>query len=146
MDADWDKLIAERIAAMPPPCEHEFGGWREFEDHRGMEGSPMRKRPANVAERAHMDRVAQMPCLVSGERPVTLHHCTGYADRMGRLPRSHRLIVPLAARFHLIQHGPIYSVEALSHRGFFRVHGIDLLAEAKRLEAESVAMGVLSDG
>lgn len=106
----------------------------------------MRKRPANVAERAHMDRVAQMPCLVSGERPVTLHHCTGYADRMGRLPRSHRLIVPLAARFHLIQHGPIYSVEALSHRGFFRVHGIDLLAEAKRLEAESVAMGVLSDG
>jgi len=95
---------------------------------------------------AHMARVAALPCLVSGERPVTVHHCTGYADRAGRFARSDRLVVPLAARFHLIQHGPRYSVEALGHQGFFKVHGIDLLAEAKRLEAESVAMGVLSDG
>ena len=34
---DWDAKIAEAIAAMGPPCEHEFGGWREFEDGRGGE-------------------------------------------------------------------------------------------------------------
>jgi hypothetical protein len=89
------------------------------------------------AERAHMERVAAMPCLVSGEWPVTLHHCTGYADRMGRLSRSHRLVVPLAARFHLIQHGPRESVEALGHRGFYELHGVDLMAVAVRLWEES---------
>ena len=34
---DWDALIAERIAKMPPPCDHEFGGWREFDDGNGGE-------------------------------------------------------------------------------------------------------------
>ncbi len=94
-----------------------------------------------------MDRVAQLGCLISGT-PATLHHVTGYADRMGRFTRSHRLIVPLAPWFHLIQHDPrqIMSVEALGHRGFYQEHGIDLLAEARRLEAESVAMGVLANG
>lgn len=34
---EWDRLIAERIAAMPPPCDHDFGGWRDFDDGRGGE-------------------------------------------------------------------------------------------------------------
>ena len=62
---------------------------------------------------------------------------------MGRLPRSHRLVVPLAPEYHLIQWGPRKSVEALGHRGFYREYGIDLLAEAQRLEAESVGLGIL---
>ena len=96
-------------------------------------------------EQRHMDRVASLPCLVSGDRPVTLHHVTGDAHVMGRLPRSHRLIVPLAREYHQHTHGPKYSVEALGHRGFYQEWGIDLLAEAKRLEAESVAMGILPE-
>ena len=36
-------------------------------------------------EQRHMDRVASLPCLVSGNRPVTLHHVTGDAHVMGRL-------------------------------------------------------------
>ena len=91
-------------------------------------------------ERWHMDRVAQLPCLVSGRRPVTLHHVTGYADRMGRFTRSHKLVVPLAAEFHLIQHGPHYSVEALGHRGFYLTHGIDLFAAGNALWDESVEL------
>jgi len=90
-----------------------------------------------------MDRVSQLPCLVSGQTPVTLHHVTGYADRMGRFSRSHRLIVPLAPEYHLIQHGPYGSVEALGHRGFYQEWGIDLHREARRLEAESVKLGIL---
>ena len=35
-----------------------------------------------------------------------------------------------------IQWGPHDSVEALGHRGFYRVHGIDLMAEAERLARE----------
>lgn len=92
-----------------------------------------------------MDRVAGLPCLVSGKRPVTLHHVTGYADRMGRFSRSHRLIVPLAPEYHLIQHGPRSSVEALGHRGFYDAHGVDLLAEARWLEQESIALGILPE-
>lgn len=90
-------------------------------------------------EKRHMERVAGLPCLVSGQRPVTLHHVTGYADRKGRFARSHRLVVPLAPEYHLIQHDPhqTMSVEALGHRGFYQEWGIDLLAEAERLWRES---------
>ncbi len=91
----------------------------------------------DAAERAHMDRVAQMPCLVCGVRPVTLHHVTGYADRIGRIARSHKLLVPLCEAHHLIQHGPHDSVERLGHRGFYEVHGIDLYAVATRLWEKS---------
>lgn len=102
--------------------------------------APMRKskrssyKPAKV--RFHMNRVAALGCLVSGEA-ATLHHVTGYADRMGRIARTDRCIVPLALRFHLIQHGPRESLEALGHRGFFLTHGIDLFAEGNRLWAET---------
>lgn len=90
-----------------------------------------------------MDRVAQLPCLVSGERPVTLHHVSASSHVSGRLPRSHQLVVPLAPRYHLIQHGPKDSVEALGHRGFYKMHGIDLLAEAEFLRTESIMEGLL---
>jgi len=105
----------------------------------------MAKRAPSTAEKRHMDRVAGLPCLVSGKLPVTLHHVTGYASVMGRFARSHRLVVPLAPEYHLIQHGPKSSVEALGHRGFFLTYGIDLLAEAQWLETESVALGVLPE-
>lgn len=75
--------------------------------------------------------VAAHGCLVSGEE-ATLHHVTGYSDRPGRFSRDEWLVVPLAPRFHLIQHGPRWSVEALGHQGFFRIHGIDLYDEAMR--------------
>ena len=89
-----------------------------------------------------MDRVAQLPCLVSGERPVTLHHVSASSHVIGRLPRSHSLVVPLIERFHLIQHDPYFSVEALGHQGFYLHHGIDLLAEAETLKLESLYLGI----
>lgn len=84
-----------------------------------------------------MDRVATLPCLACGAQPVTLHHVTGHADRMGRFSRSHKLVVPLCPRHHLIQHGPHESVERLGHQGFYREHGVDLKAEAERLWSEN---------
>lgn len=112
---------------------------------RTLSHGRMKPRAAKCPE--HMARVAKLPCLVGGcGWPATVHHVTGYADKAGRITRSDRLVVPLCPRHHQIQHGPRYSVEALGHRGFAREYRLDLLAEAMRLEAESVAMGVLSDG
>jgi len=86
-----------------------------------------------VAVQRHHARIGCLPCLVSGQYGVTLHHVTGYADKPGRFARSDWLVVPLAPEYHLIQFGPKTSVEALSHQGFFEAYGIDLLAEAERL-------------
>lgn len=83
-------------------------------------------------EKRHLARVAEMPCLVCGGRS-TVHHVTAYADRMGRVSRSHKRVTPLCPRHHQIQWGPHESVEALGHRGFYQVHGIDLMAEAERI-------------
>ena len=92
----------------------------------------MAKKAATKAEREHMAYIASLPCLVCGGQ-ATVHHVTGYADRMGRFSRDHMLTAPLCPRHHQIQHGPFDSVEALGHRGFYNAYGIDLLEEARRL-------------
>lgn len=98
-----------------------------------------RRQQPTVAEKRHLARVAAMPCLVSGERPVTVHHVTA-SIHGGRLSRSHKRIVPLAPRYHQIIYdekaSDPQSVERLGHRGFFEKHGIDLLAVAERLWRE----------
>lgn len=89
--------------------------------------------------RFHMNRVAALGCLVCGEA-ATLHHVTSTGNGSRDVTRSDKLIVPLAPGFHLIQHGPHDSVEAIGHAGFKRVHGIDLFAEAVRLWEETTAI------
>lgn len=81
-----------------------------------------------------MAMVAQMPCLVCGGQS-TVHHVTA-SIHGGRRSRSDFLTVPLCPRHHQIQFGPHDSVEALGHGGFYRVHEIDLLAEAQRIARE----------
>ncbi len=94
--------------------------------------------PPTAEERRHIAAVAKMPCLVSGKRPVTVHHVSA-SIHGGRIARSHKRIVPLAPEYHLIQFGPKTSVEALGHGGFHTTYGIDLLAVADRLwEARNV--------
>jgi hypothetical protein len=83
-------------------------------------------------ERQHLANVASLPCLACGVKPVTVHHVTATVHG-GRISRSHQRVVPLCPKHHQIQHGPKVSVEALSHAGFYRMHGIDLLKEADRL-------------
>lgn len=92
------------------------------------------KKTAPAAEREHMAWVAGLGCLVCS-RPATVHHVT--SDGYKRITRSNWLTAPLCPVHHQIQHGPYESVEALSHAGFTREYGIDLLAEAQRLEKES---------
>ena len=94
--------------------------------------------PPTPEEKRHIERVRKLPCLVCGVQPVTLHHVS--SDGTKRIARSHKLVTPLCARHHLIQHGPKESVEALGHAGFYREHWIHLLVEAERLWAETEAL------
>lgn len=98
----------------------------------------MPKKSPTAAERAHMAYVASLPCLVCGGRS-TVHHVTGYADRMGRVSRSHMRVVPLCNEHHQIIWGPKTSVEALGHRGFYHTYGIDLMAVAEQLAEPSAS-------
>lgn len=95
----------------------------------------------NALESQHMDRVAKMPCLVCG-RASTVHHVTGYADRMGRFARSHKCVVPLCPKHHQKVFDPVdadpISVEGLGHRKFFEKHGKDLFAIANQLWEQTV--------
>jgi hypothetical protein len=93
--------------------------------------------PPTAAEREHMDRVADLPCLVGGgcAGRVTLHHVS--SDGYKRIARSHQRVVPLCERHHQIQHGPRESVEALGHAGFKITYGLDLLVEADCLWSDS---------
>ena len=77
-----------------------------------------------------MEYVASLGCLVCGGLS-TVHHVT--SDGYKRITRSNYLVTPLCPVHHQIQHGPRESVEALSHAGFTRAYGIDLLAVAHTL-------------
>lgn len=93
--------------------------------------------PPTAEERRHIESVASMPCLVCKMRPVQVHHVTATIHG-GRISRSHKRITPLCFKHHKIEGGP-YSVEALSHSGFYRAWGIDLLQVADALWQHSTA-------
>lgn len=90
-------------------------------------------KPANAAERRHFQRISEMPCLVCNRWPVDVHHVIGYADRMGRAPKRHDRVTPLCKEHHDVQHGPLTSVHALGHRGFYEAYQIDLMQVAEQL-------------
>lgn len=56
------------------------------------------KRKPTKSEREHMDRVAQLPCMVCGTHPVELHHPR---RGMGMAMRASNLdVIPLCAAHH----------------------------------------------
>lgn len=101
-----------------------------------------RRKEPTALEKRHWNRIAAMGCLACGA-PAQIHHVTAYADRMGRIARSHQLVAPLCQTHHQAIYDnasmPV-SVERLGHRGFFREHGIDLFAVAERLWAETLEL------
>lgn len=88
-----------------------------------------------AADRDHFDKIVENGCLVCGQN-ATVHHVTA-SIHGGRLTRRHDRVVPLCPVHHQKVFDPFHndpqSVEALGHRGFWKKHGIDLLAEAERL-------------
>ena len=78
----------------------------------------------NAAMERYHDWTLRQPGVVCGEYDVQLHHVTAHREGL-RFSRSHWLVVPLERRFHQHDAGP-FSVERLSHKGFFDHHQLDL--------------------
>ena len=69
--------------------------------------------PEREQGKAHMGRVAQLPCLVCGAWPVEVHH----AD----VPRNDFRVMPLCPRHHRREFGE--GAYHYSPRAFFALHG-----------------------
>jgi len=79
---------------------------------------------ARVDGLAHMGRVAALPCIICGARPIEVHHATK--------PRNDMLVLPLCLPHHKREFGP--GAYHYSPKAFIAKHGTidDLL---KRVEA-----------
>lgn len=75
----------------------------------------------------HMGRVAEMPCLVCGSRPVEAHHATK--------PRDDMKVLPLCPPHHRREFGP--GALHYSPNAFYAAHGTvdELLARVDALTA-----------
>lgn len=96
-----------------------------------------RKRSKKADEKRHLERVAQMPCIVCRKPgPSTVHHVRHKVTRSGTFARDDRRVVPLCPAHHLHDHGPD-SVERIHEAGIFEKFGVDLWAEAEQLWEET---------
>ena len=68
-----------------------------------LAGLPVRfKEPKPARDRAHMARVAQLPCVICHRRPVQVHHCIH--DRYSQRRASDRETIPLCPECHADLH------------------------------------------
>lgn len=89
-----------------------------------------KRKPAKPkAEAAHLARVAKLPCCVTGQRPVVLHHIMHMQGKATR--RDDRYVVPLIPELHNMGNLSVHMLG--SERRFLEVHGVDLLAKAREL-------------
>ncbi len=70
---------------------------------------------ARVDGLAHMGKVAQLPCIVCGARPVEVHHMPS--------PRSDMRVAPLCPPHHRREYGP--GAYHYSRQAFNEAHGSD---------------------
>lgn len=78
---------------------------------------------------AHIARVAAMPCCVTGQRPIHVHHVMHAPGKTTR--RDDRFVVPLIPALHNMGDQSVHMLG--SERKFLEVHGVDLVAVAIRL-------------
>ena len=71
--------------------------------------------PERAEGKAHMARVAEMPCLVCGSWPVEVHHLPD--------PRSDLRVIPLCPQHHRREYGT--GAYHYSRRAFNAAHGSD---------------------
>ena len=80
---------------------------------RNKRPTPRRKAPERVAytrtsrkagaapdgpEKRHIERIAAMPCLVTGKTPVVVHHLMKCPGKQRR--RDHRFVIPIIPELH----------------------------------------------
>lgn len=86
-------------------------------------------RRGRVVDKAYLDFIASQPCMVTGQRPVTVHH----VRQLGS-PKNDRHTVPLIARLHmLVAETPGQPCVERGKKIFQSFHGVDLETEIVRL-------------
>jgi hypothetical protein len=80
-------------------------------------GRMKRPRVSKTAQEArHLERVAGLPCCVTGKRPVEVHHLMKAPDKRTR--RDHRWVVPL----HYLMHRGPEGIHGLGSEAKFEQH------------------------
>lgn len=97
---------------------------------------PKRGAPPKGAEAFHMDRVGEMPCIVTGSPESVVHHIMHMKGK--RAGRDHRYIVPLTPELHNMGNTSVHLLG--SEAKFQQIHDVDLIAEAIRLWAETLIL------
>jgi len=98
---------------------------------------PRRSKPrrGRVVDKDYLAYMAAQPCMISGRR-ATVHH----VRRCGE-PKNDRRTLPLAPEYHLIQHGPRTSIEALGKAKFEKRYGVDIEASIAKYNERYEAGG-----
>lgn len=96
--------------------------------------TPVKKRRSKprrgrVRDPRRLAFIAEQPCLVTGEWPVTVHHVRRYGE-----PKNDHRAVPLVARLHMLtsEKPGEPCVERLGRLGFEKYYGVDFEAAIER--------------
>lgn len=81
---------------------------------------------AHGAEKRHVERIAAMPCVVTGSLPVVVHHIMHMKGKLRR--RDHRFIVPLIPELHNMGNDSVHALGG--EAAFLKKHRFDLVAWA----------------
>ena len=96
------------------------------------------KQPRQMKDRGHMARVAELPCVCCGARPVEVHHCI--SGRYGQRKASDRETIPLCFAHHRGPEG-IHTSEGvkIARKWLHEMHRIGLASETPT-EAQIAAL------
>ena len=88
-------------------------------------------RQGRVVDKEYLGFIAQQPCIVTGDRGVTIHHVRRWGS-----PKDDRRTVPLVAELHMRTHEfPGQLCVERGKRIFEAFWGVDLEREIERLNA-----------
>lgn len=88
-----------------------------------------KSRQKTKAERDHLTWVASQPCMISGKRPVQVHHI-----RLNGEPRDHFKSIPLHYDYHQGPEG-IHTLGKYAWRDKYG-HELDMMEKIKRRRLE----------
>lgn len=83
---------------------------------------------ATKAEKAWMDKVAQLSCIICKTTPVTIHHCGTYVGG----GRNHMKVIPICWEHHLGKEG--IDGKQMGKRVWEAKYGTELSLLAKVME------------
>lgn len=71
----------------------------------------------------YLEYVAGLPCCITAQRPVTVHHIVGHGLKAAGGKTSDYLAIPLAPELH--QNGPM-ALHVLGHKAWEEIYGSQL--------------------